>query len=238
MIAPLDGFRERAAAYRRATGRPFVTLTYAQSLDGCLTLHAGQPSPISGPESLVMTHQLRAAHDAILIGIGTVLADDPSLRTRLAEGVHPQPVVLDSHLRLPIDSRLLTLGRRPLIAAVEPADSARCAALEAAGAQVLRVVPGDDGRVSLSALLGQLGQTGINSVMVEGGAQVTTSFLRARLPDLLVLTIAPVMAGGLHAVGDLGLAAWSDLPYLRDVGTEWAGRDLIMWGTPVWGEGE
>ncbi len=235
MIAPLDGFRDRAVATRQATGRPFVTLTYAQSLDGCLTLHAGEPSPVSGPESLAMTHQLRAAHDAILIGIGTLLADDPSLRVLLAEGHDPQPVVLDSHLRCPPDARLLSLDRRPLVAATEPADPARLAALEATGARVLCLPPGSEGRVSLPALLDRLGQIGINSVMVEGGAQVITSFLRGRLPDLLVLTIAPVLAGGLRAVNDLGFLAWRDLPHLRGVGTEWAGRDLILWGEFAWG---
>lgn len=236
MIAALDGFRERAAAHLQATSRPLVTLSYAQSLDGCLTIRAGQPSPISGPQSRVVTHRLRAAHDAILVGIGTVLADDPNLTVRLVEGDDPQPVIVDSRLRFPLEARLLSAGCQPWIATAEPADPARRAVLEGRGARVLTLPP-REGRVSLPALLDELGQMGITSLMVEGGAQVITSFLRERLADQLILTVAPVLVGGLHAVGDLGVRAWKELPRLCDAGYEQAGRDLIVWGTLVWEEG-
>ncbi|HEX9595492.1 MAG TPA: RibD family protein, partial [Anaerolineales bacterium] len=82
--------------------RPTVTLSYAQSLDGSIALHRGEPLTLSGPESMAMTHRLRAAHDAILVGIGTVISDDPQLNVRLVEGRNPQVVVLDSRLRLPL----------------------------------------------------------------------------------------------------------------------------------------
>ncbi len=236
MIAALDDLRERAAAYWRATRRPLVTLSYAQSLDGCLTIRAGQPSPVSGPQSRVVTHRLRAAHDAILVGIGTVLADDPNLTVRLVEGDDPQPVIVDSRLRFPLGARLLSAGRQPWVATVDPADPARRAALESRGVRVLTLPP-REGKVSLPALLDELGRMGITSLMVEGGAQVITGFLRERLADQLVLTVAPVLAGGLHAVGDLGVPAWEGLPHLCDAGYEQAGRDLVVWGTLVWGEG-
>lgn len=230
MIDDLLGWLGERIAQRPPGSRPLVTLSYAQSLDGCLTLHAGSPSPISGPESLDVTHHLRAAHDAILVGVGTVLADDPSLRVRRVEGRSPRPIVLDSHLRTPPGARLLTLGREPWIAALESADPARRAALEAAGAEVLSLPGGDDGRVSLPALLEALAARGITSIMVEGGAEVITSFLRAGLADLAVLTVAPVLAGGYHAVGELGVEQWARLPHLRGMQNGQAGEDLILWG--------
>ena len=116
-----DGLRRRlgavldgAAAHHARTGRPLVTLSYAQSLDGCIAAGPGQRLSLSGPEALMLTHELRAAHAAILVGIGTVLADDPRLTVRLVPGSHPQPVVVDSRLRIPDDCYLLRHGpRRP-----------------------------------------------------------------------------------------------------------------------------
>jgi GTP cyclohydrolase II len=230
MSGPVEAVAARAAGHRARTGRPFVTLSYAQTLDGSLTLRAGQASPISGPESKLMTHRLRAAHDAILIGIGTLLADDPRLTARRAGGPHPQPIVLDSTLRFPRDARLLNGPRHPLIATTGHADAARASALEACGARILRIDAGEDDRIHLAALLDTLGELGINNIMVEGGAEVITSFLRERLADYLVLTIAPVLAGGYRAVGPLGVPAWDRLPRVGGMRAEWAGPDLIVWG--------
>ena len=139
---------------------------------------------------MAMTHGLRAAHEAILVGIGTVLADNPRLNVRLVEGPDPQPVILDSRLRFPPYANLLKNGRSPLIAANAGADAERRQALEAAGARVL-VLPGNNGWVDLADLLKHLGSMGINSLMVEGGARVITSFLASRLVDQVVLTLAP-----------------------------------------------
>jgi GTP cyclohydrolase II len=230
MSGPVEAVAARAAGHRARTGRPFVTLSYAQTLDGSLTLRAGQASPISGPESKLMTHRLRAAHDAILIGIGTLLADDPRLTARRAGGPHPRPVVLDSTLRTPRDARLLSGPRQPWIATTDRADAARAAALEACGARILRIGAGEDDRVPLPALLDTLGELGIDRIMVEGGAGVITSFLRERLADYLVVTIAPVLAGGYRAVGPLGVDAWDGLPRISDMQVERFGADLVVWG--------
>ena len=173
------------------TNRPFVTLTYAQSLDGSITIQRGKPTAISGQESLVLTHQLRATHDAILVGIGTVLADNPRLNVRLAVGPNPQPVVLDSHLRFPLDARLLQGKHPPWIATSPTASLEKQAALEAVGAVVLRFPPDKHGRLDLHAVLAKLAEKKIGNVMVEGGAEVITSFLAAQLVDRVVLTIAP-----------------------------------------------
>ena len=104
MIPILDQVSEclrSAPAHRRRTGRPFVTLSYAQSLDGSIADRPGRPLALSGPQAMALTHGLRAAHEAILVGIGTVLADNPRLNVRLVDGPDPQPMVVDSRLRFP-----------------------------------------------------------------------------------------------------------------------------------------
>lgn len=214
--------------------RPAITLSYAQSLDGSITARRGQPLALSGPESMTMTHQLRAEHDAILVGIDTVLADDPSLRVRLVNGRDPQPIILDSQLRFPLEAKMLNNPRPPWIAAVDPIDPARRKALVAAGAQILAVPPNQQGQVDLAALLVQLKQRGIERLMVEGGASVITSFLAAQLADRLVLTIAPVLVGGLNAVSSLIQLNGAGFPRLRHPRYEQMGDDMVISGDVVW----
>jgi GTP cyclohydrolase II len=222
-----DSYRSRADSHLRRSGRPLVTLSYAQSLDGSIAARRGETLALSGPESKRLTHRLRAASDAILVGIGTVLADDPRLTARLAGDEHPQPVVVDSRLRFPLNARLLDHPtHKPWIASSERADPARAQALEAAGAVVLRLPEQDDGRVDLGALLDRLGERGIASLMVEGGAAIITSFLAGRLADQLVLAIAPRLVGGLGAVERL----LTDEAHLCDTLSWQAGPDMIVWG--------
>lgn len=215
-----------AEEHRRKTGLPLVTLSYAQSLDGSLTLRRGKPFALSGPQSLELTHRLRAAHDGILVGIGTVLADNPRLNVRLAKGPSPQPVVLDSQLRIPPDARLLTgEGLRPWIAATTGFE--RALILERAGAKILSFSPDEQGKIPLHDMLRCLADLGMNSLMVEGGARVITAFLSQRLADLAVITVAPLWLGGLRAlevpIGEQGLV-------LEDPGYEQLGRDMVVWG--------
>lgn len=229
--------------------RPFVTLTYAQSLDGSLAARRDRPLALSGPQAQVMTHRLRAAHDAILIGIGTLLADDPRLTVRLAGGADPQPVILDSRLRTPIPARVFQ-RRPPWIATTSALDLAqsagpgaardandlagRAAALEASGARLLRL-PGDDqGRVWLPALLECLAGLGVRRLMVEGGAAVITSFLKARLVDSLVVTIAPRLVGGQPAVESPLEQEDSGFPLIPGYDCARLGDDLVIWGHPSW----
>ena len=211
-------------------GRPFVTLSYAQSLDGSIAARRGATTPISGPDALRLTHQLRAHHDAILVGIGTVLADDPQLTVRLVAGPNPQPVIVDSRLRLPLTARLLGDGRA-WIATTDAADRQRQAALEAAGARVVRLPADDTGRVSLPALLAYLHRQRVHSLMIEGGARVISRVLAERLADRLVLTIAPLLLGGLNAVGggapSLNGHLW---PALLRPRYQVVGRDVVLFG--------
>jgi len=233
----LETLSARAAVHRQRTGRPFVTLTYAQSLDGCIAADPGQPLSLSGPQSLVLTHRLRAAHDAILVGIGTVLADNPLLNVRLVEGKDPQPVIVDSQLRFPLEANLLCHHPlAPWIATSDQADRERQRRLEAAGARVLRLPSRAGGTVDLEALLRQLGAWGINSLMVEGGARIITSFLGRQLVDHLILTVVPRLVGGVHAVGNLGQFEPARFPGLRNVGHQRLGEDLVLWGDLAWGK--
>jgi len=229
---------QKAADHHRHTGRPFVTLSYAQSVDGSIAARPGQPLALSGTLAMILTHQLRAAHDAILVGIGTVLADNPRLTVRLVAGKNPQPIVADSWLRLPLGAHLLCQHPlSPWIAAGEPADAGRQQVLEAAGARVLRLPMNTRGHVNLSALLERLGELGITSVMVEGGARIITSFLAERLVDHIVLTVAPRLVGGIRAVRRLTHADPAHLPRLRHLRYQWLEEDLVLWCDPAWEEG-
>ena len=222
-----------AKEHRQRTGRPLVTLSFAQSLDGSISDRPGRPLPLSGEQSMALTHRLRAAHDAILVGIGTVLADNPRLNVRLVEGRDPQPVIVDSRLRFPPYAVLLKNGRTPWIATVKAADPERQQALEALGAKVLRL-PGVNGWVDLVALLNRLAGLGIHSLMVEGGAQIITSFLACRMVDQMVITIAPVLVGGLRVVDNLGFAGLRRFPRLKNLIYQQLGDDLVLRGEPDW----
>jgi GTP cyclohydrolase II len=233
VIEQIRDVMDTAPEHRRRTGRPLVTLSYAQSLDGSIADRPGRPLALSGNQSMIFTHSLRAFHDAILVGIGTVLADNPRLNVRLVDGKSPQPVIVDSRLRFPPYANLLRNGRSPLIATGQGADAERQEALEAAGARVLRL-PGQNGWVNLAALLDHLGATGVNHLMVEGGAQIITSFLSSRLVDQVVLTIAPLLVGGLRVVDNLGHSALRSFPRLRNLSYQQLGDDLVLRGEPDW----
>lgn len=219
-----------AADFLVRTGRPLVTVSFAQSLDGSISLRRGEPSPVSGDAAMRVTHELRAAHDAIVVGIGTVLADNPQLTVRLTGGQNPQPIVLDSQLRFPLTARLGTHPRGLWIATTHSQNGAHREALEGAGIRLLTLDAGKDGLVDLNALLDRLGGLGIKSLMVEGGGEVISSFLRQGLAHRAVITIAPVFAAGYQAVQALNAGHWGELPRLSDVQILRAGEDLIVWG--------
>jgi GTP cyclohydrolase II len=229
----LDDLRKAERADAR-NGRPFVTLAWAQSLDGSIALDKGKPYRLSGNESLALTHALRAAHDVIVVGIGTLLADDPSLTVRLWQGPSPSPVVLDSCLRTPVCARVLAAGGgRPVrIACTENARAELSAQLEAKGAEILRLPAWTNGWVDLGRLLSALAAGGIRRVMVEGGGKVLTSFLRASLVDYAVVTVAPTFLGGVAALGSLER---EKLPRMDSTGMHRLADDWIMAGPLRWG---
>jgi 2,5-diamino-6-(ribosylamino)-4(3H)-pyrimidinone 5'-phosphate reductase len=191
--------------------RPLVTLTFAQSLDGKIAGKEGKQLILSGRESMLMTHWMRTNHDAILVGIGTALNDDPQLNSRhIPENERPshlpRPVILDANLRLKPDCKLLKnyregKGRRPWVIcdANLTSDDGRKSTLEDAGARVIGV-PSVDGFITISDLLKVLYDFGIKTLMVEGGATIIGSFLaeaaRSKpntIIDTLIITIAPTL---------------------------------------------
>jgi riboflavin-specific deaminase-like protein len=233
---PFEIWLAAAREHRLTSGRPLVSLCYAQSLDGSLTDRRGQPMALSGLESTHFTHRLRSQHAAILVGIGTVLADDPQLTDRLASGTNPRPIVLDTFLRMPLQGRLMQSDRtapRPWIVTAPPVDKQKRLALEATGAQVLQMPSIIQGEIDLPTMLNRLGDLGIDSLMVEGGAQVITSFLADDLVDIAMITLAPMMIGGWHVITPSGLADRArqmGYPRLFDMGIDRLGADILIWG--------
>lgn len=194
--------------------RPYVTLSWAQTLDGRLATLTGDSQWIGGPESLTFAHELRRDNQAILVGIGTVLKDNPRLTCRLPEGRNPLRVVLDAGLRLPTGSHLATtLDLAPtLVYAATGAPADRRAALEALGVTVV-VVSSLGRNLDLGAVLDDLGDRGIETLFVEGGAGVLTAFLAAGLADRVVVVTAPFLLGqGIEAVGNLGHRVLAQAP--------------------------
>lgn len=237
----VDQLVAHAEEHRKRTGRPLVTLTYAQSIDGTIAACRGKPLALSCEESLVLSHRLRAAHDAVLVGIGTILADDPNLNVRMVQGRDPQPIILDSRLRFPLHAASLKNELMPWIMTTEDADHQRRLLLEKKGVRVLSMKSDQHGLVDLHETLKQLAADGISSIVVEGGARVITSIIAERLVDQFVIFITPIIVGGLHAVERLLLPDMAEetdikkyLPRAHIRGHEKIGEDLVIWGTVGW----
>ena len=223
-----------------ATGLPWVTLKAMLSLDGRIATDAGDSRGLGGAEEQRLCHRLRAEHDAVLIGIGTLLADDPLLTVRFVRGRTPCRVVLDSSLRMSDGAAILGTARdAPLVVATLSRDDARAAALEARGAHIWRFEPGASGRVPLRPLLERLVRDGRHAILVEGGSAVHTSFLREGLADGVAVGIAPLLLGGMAPrawTGDLGRAGLGDAIEVESLRSRRVGRDLWIEGTIRHGE--
>jgi GTP cyclohydrolase II len=215
--------------------RPFVTVHYAQTIDGRIASRTGDSRWVSGEGSLRLAHELRAAHDAVLVGIGTVLADDPKLTVRLVPGKSPVRVVVDTHLRIPLDANVLdTSVARTIIATTALASEERASTIRARGAEILRVNADADGHVDLRDLLARLRADGIRSVLVEGGRGMITSALRERVVDRLTVCIAPKVIGeGIAAVGDLHIDKLCDAMTFERAGFTSFGGDVVFYGEPA-----
>jgi diaminohydroxyphosphoribosylaminopyrimidine deaminase / 5-amino-6-(5-phosphoribosylamino)uracil reductase len=209
----------------RLTGRPFVTAKFAMSLDGKIATRAGESRWITGEEARAHSHRTRRAHDAILVGVNTVVADDPELTARIEGEDSRQPlrVVLDSQLKIRQSARIV--GANTLIATTK--------AGRIGAAEVLRLPAAPDGRVDLPALLDELGERGILSLLVEGGAEVHASFFAAGLVDKVHAYVAPRLIGGRGAPGPLGGEGVEHLAaatHLNQVDFVRLGDDLLITG--------
>jgi len=213
---------------------PFVTVKFAQSLDGRIATLAGESKWISGSGARRFVHRLRREHDAILVGIGTVLIDDPQLTVRLVPGRDPLRIIVDSHLRIPLTARVLAEGAASgtLIVTGKSADRSRAEEIKSLGAEVLRLPSSkDNSGIDIARLLKELGRRGIASVLVEGGKGIITSLLKARAVDRMVAVIAPKLVGqGIEAVGDLGIKKLDDAIVFSSVKTRRLGADMIFDG--------
>jgi diaminohydroxyphosphoribosylaminopyrimidine deaminase/5-amino-6-(5-phosphoribosylamino)uracil reductase len=224
--------RAHAGHIRRIQeGRPQVTLKLAVSADEKAGLSGRRPIRITGESAMARVHLMRARNDAVLTGIGTVLADDPLLTCRLP-GMHsPVRVVLDSTLRLPIASRLVSSARQaPLwLISSDDAPSEHKRALEARGVELMAVPPGG-GKIDLAAALALLAQRGITRLMLEAGPILAAAFLRADLVDEAALfrSSDPIGSEGIDALDGLPLSALTKSPRLKSFGgIESLGRDAL-----------
>jgi riboflavin-specific deaminase-like protein len=215
----------------QSDSRPFVTLSYAQSWDGSITTTRGQTVALSGADSKCLTHQLRSLHDGLLVGIETVLSDDPQLTVREWQGKNPQPIVLDTLNRMPKSARLCRHPDKQCWILTTRSHSE----VEFSGAEIISLIDTGTESVPLDSALKLILDRGIKSLMVEGGATVISAFLRARLVDAVVMTIAPVFLGGYKAINDLVTTTPDVRLHIDPLFTERLGNDLIVWGDIQYG---
>ncbi len=212
----------------RESSAPAVTVCWAQSLDGAIAPADGKRTTLSSPESLALTHRLRSMHRAILVGIGTVLADDPQLTVRLVGGPSPQPVVLDSSLRLPLSARLLArTDAVPWIFHASGAPAEKVRELERRGARLF-ALHGSENGLPLEEVLRILGAHRIRSLMVEGGARMLRSFMTEGQAHQAVVTVSPMRMDGIR-IFDASPDQLSALDFV-ETSQEKYGRDTVTWG--------
>lgn len=214
-----------------AGARPSVTVKIAQTLDGRIATRTGQSQWITCESSRALAHELRATHDGVLVGIGTVLLDNPRLTVRMVEGPDPLRVVIDTSLRTPLESHLIAEHpERTIFVAASDAPSDRATAMRSLGARVVLAERGPNG-LDLADALRRLHVLGIRSLMVEGGSGIITSLLRERLVDRVVVCIAPMVLGaGLDAVGDLGIQDLANALTFRETSIRQLGSDIVFDG--------
>jgi diaminohydroxyphosphoribosylaminopyrimidine deaminase / 5-amino-6-(5-phosphoribosylamino)uracil reductase len=226
---------------RMRNGRPVVTLKAGMTLDGRIATRAGESKWITSPRSRAEGRELRLEHDAVIVGVNTVLRDDPELRVRSGRGpagrtsgwAGPVRVVLDARLRTSPRARLFSNGGPPVIlAALRGVPKTRRRRLEERGAVVIEAA-GRNGRVAVGPVLRELSRRGITSVLVEGGSEVLGAFLDARLADRLVLFVAGRLFGGREALpvfGGLGAARLQEAALIDGIVVRRVGPDLRIEG--------
>lgn len=240
----LGEHQDEAAALNEAfikhisTGMPFITAKFAASLDGKIATRTGDSKWITGGQARHRVHQVRDTVDAIMVGVNTVLSDDPQLTARLdalpRDRLERQPlrVIVDSRGRTPPEARALREPGRVLLASTSAADPLRVAALEQAGAEVL-ALPAKGGLVDLTVLMEELGRRGVNSLLAEGGGTLLASLLQEGLVDKVMAFLSPVLIGGRDALTPLegeGTPTMAQALRLRRTQVEVLGEDVLISG--------
>jgi GTP cyclohydrolase II len=225
---------ELMGAVHARSNRPYVILKYAQTLDGRIATATGDSKWISSEAERVVSHGLRAACDAVMVGVNTVIQDDPQLTVRMVPGASQVRVVLDSTLRLPRDAKLLDGDAATVVVTTDRSPRPARESLRQRDISV-HVVSTSPAGVDVQEALGLLRKLGIESLLVEGGARVITSLLGSRVVDRLIVGVAPAIIGaGTEAVGDLSVARVADGVRLRNRVVSAVGDDvLVAFDVPV-----
>ena len=212
-------------------GVPFVTLKLAASLDGKISTATGDARWISCEESRATVHLLRNRYDAVLVGAGTVIADNPQLTCRIAGGRDPLRIILDARLRIPLDADFLHQRGKNIIVTNDAAPAAKIGALETLGATVWRL-PAHEGAVRWRPLLRKLAKIGIASVLIEGGAITAAGALKEKVVDKMLLFYAPKLLGGdgRYMIDSLGIEHIKQSVMLQNLKVQKSGADLLVSG--------
>ena len=223
-----------------ATGLPFTTIKMAMTLDGKIATAGGQSQWITGETARRQVHKLRNQYDAVLVGIGTVLADDPQLTVRHVSGRNPIRVVVDSQARTPLQAHLVAdKAAHTIIAVGQDVPNDRLTDFVAAGIEIIQIPAHSDG-LDLRYLFRYLARRGLSSILVEGGATLNASILQENLADSVIWFIAPKLVGGTSApgpIGGMGVATLEQAAELEDITAELVGKDVMLTGYFVTREG-
>lgn len=211
--------------------KPKVTVSYAQTINGSIAQRSKERLFLSCPEALKYTHELRAANDGILVGINTVLIDDPLLTVRLVSGSNPRPIIIDSELKLPLGAKVLVQNpMKPWIFVKRGCGSQeKHRLLIDQGAEVFQLDPTIDGYLDINEIMRILRERQISTLLVEGGKRIITQFLSQKIADEVIVTISPQFVAGLNAIDD-------DRPVqieVAEVTTRILGRDVVLKGMVV-----
>ncbi|HLC65414.1 MAG TPA: bifunctional diaminohydroxyphosphoribosylaminopyrimidine deaminase/5-amino-6-(5-phosphoribosylamino)uracil reductase RibD [Candidatus Nanoarchaeia archaeon] len=212
------------------TKKPFVILKVAASLDGKIATSTGNSKYITSKESRKYVHQLRSNVDAVLIGINTLIADNPKLDARLVKGKDPIKIIVDSTLKIPLKGNIMKSPEKLIIATTSKAPKNKIKAIQNKGAKII-IAPSKAGLVDLDFLMRELGKHEITSILIEGGNRVNSSALKEKIVDKILVFTAPRLIGkGLDAFGDLGIKKLDNTINIREMSTRKIGNDILVEG--------
>jgi diaminohydroxyphosphoribosylaminopyrimidine deaminase / 5-amino-6-(5-phosphoribosylamino)uracil reductase len=214
---------------------PFITLKYAQSLDGKIALYNGNSKWISCKESRIFVHKLRAKNDAVLTGINTVIKDNPKFTVRLVKGKNPIRIILDSDLRVPLNSFVVNDCSKTIIVTLEKSlkkNKKKFEILKKRNVDFIIINKKSRDAIccvsTMRGILYKLRAMGIKNILIEGGSKIITSFIKNKLVDELIIVTAPIYIGrGLDAIGDLGIKKMDDVLKLNLKKSFKSGKDYI-----------